>query len=62
MKGLFLRSAGLKNRLTSRRERERSATVFNILEFDLVEVTWFRRDYGTGLVQADEALRLCNDD
>lgn len=61
MEGI-LRSAGLKNRLTIRGERERSATVFNIFISDLAEVTWLRSDYGAGLVQADEALRILNED
>jgi subtilisin family serine protease len=53
---IILKGAGLFNRLTKRFEKERSATVFDIFSFDLLEQTWLREDYGTGLVQADAAL------
>jgi subtilisin family serine protease len=60
MEGI-LKSAGLSNPLTLKRESERSATIFDIFTFDLLEQTWLERDYGTGLVQADEVPHLKNE-
>lgn len=57
-----MKVAGLFHRLTRWRENERSATIFDIFawpdypEYFLLEQTWLREDYGTGLLQADAAL------
>ncbi|UCG01304.1 MAG: S8 family serine peptidase [Candidatus Heimdallarchaeota archaeon] len=54
---MCLKAAGFYNRMTKWRENERTATIFDILDtFDLIDQTWFRNDYGTGLLQADSAL------
>ncbi|MFX0209877.1 MAG: S8 family serine peptidase [Candidatus Hodarchaeota archaeon] len=51
-----LKTAGYFNSLTKWCEKERTATIFDIFTNDLLDQTWLRKDYGTGLVQADEAL------
>jgi len=61
---LILKTAGYWNRLTKWCEKERSATIFDIFsnwpdppeETWWLEQTWLRKDYGTGLLQADAAL------
>lgn len=53
---LILKTAGLFHPLTKWFECERSAIIFDIFTYDLLEQTWFWNDYGTGLVQADAAL------
>jgi len=53
---LILEAAGFANRLTKLCEEERSAIIFDIFTFDLLEQTWLWKDYGTGLLQADAAL------
>jgi len=55
---IVMKLAGLFNRLTKWFETERSATIFDIFSSDLLEQTWLREDYGTGLLQADVALML----
>jgi len=58
----ILKSAGYLHRLTKIFENNRSATIFDVFAWPdypedfLVEQTWLREDYGTGLVQADAAL------
>jgi subtilisin family serine protease len=53
---ICLKAAGLSNRLTKLFEESRSATVFDIFSSDLITYTWTWKDYGTGLLQADDAL------
>jgi len=53
---LILKLAGLANPLTKLFEKERSATIYDIFTYDLLEQTWLWKDYGTGLLQADMAL------
>lgn len=55
---ICLKTAGLFNRLTKLCEKERSAIVYDIFSNGLVTYTWTWKDYGTGLLQADEALWL----
>jgi subtilisin family serine protease len=55
MEGI-LKGAAHVNSLTHKGEKERSATVYNIFTYEYSEVTWLRRDYGSGFIQADEAL------
>jgi subtilisin family serine protease len=53
---LILKTSGLFHRLTKWFEEERTATIFDIFTYDLLDQTWLWKDYGTGLVQVDEAL------
>jgi subtilisin family serine protease len=53
---LCLKTAGLFNRLTKLFEKERSAQVYDIFSGSVVTYTWTWKDYGTGLLQADDAL------
>jgi hypothetical protein len=52
---LCLKTAGLLNRMTKLFEEERSAIIFDT-SLGLIEQVWLWKDYGTGLLQADEAL------
>jgi len=53
---LLLKAAGLLNRLTKGFETERSANVFDTFSGTVLTYTWTWKDYGAGLVQADDAL------
>ena len=53
---LCLKAAALMNRLTKFCEQERSATVFDTFSGILFTYMWTWKDYGTGLLQADDAL------
>jgi hypothetical protein len=55
-----LKLASAANRLTKLFEKERSAIVFDIFSYDLVTYTWEWDDYGTGLLQADDALCIAD--
>jgi hypothetical protein len=55
---LCLKAAGLLNRMTKLFEETRSAVIFDIFSGDLLTFTWTWKDYGTGLLQADEAIRI----
>lgn len=52
---LILKTAGIFNRMTKWFE-ERSATVYDPIAGDLIELTWGPFDYGTGFLQADSAM------
>jgi subtilisin family serine protease len=53
---VLLKAAGLFNRLTKLFENERSAQVFDTFSGTVLTYTWAWKDYGTGLLQADDAL------
>jgi subtilisin family serine protease len=53
---LCLKAAGLLNRMTKLFETTRSADVYDIFSGTILTYTWTWKDYGTGLLQADEAL------
>lgn len=53
---LCLKAAALGNRLTKFCETSRSATIYDTFSNSLVTYTWTWKDYGTGLLQADDAL------
>ena len=53
---ICLKIAGLANRMTKLCEKTRSADVYDIFSGSVVSYTWTSKDYGTGLLQADEAL------
>ncbi len=53
---LCLKAAGFFNRMTKWCEKERTATIFDIFTFDLLDFSWGWNEYGTGLVQADASL------
>jgi subtilisin family serine protease len=55
---MVLKTAGLLNPLTKRCEQSRSAVVYDIFSGTLVTYTWTWKDYGTGLLQADAALKV----
>lgn len=55
---ILLKAAGLFNRLTRGFETERSANVYDTFSGTVLTYAWTWKDYGTGLVQADEAIRL----
>ena len=55
---LLLKIAASFNRMTKWRETERSATIFDIFTNDLYTYSWGYLDYGTGLIQFDEAYYL----
>jgi hypothetical protein len=54
----IIKMAGYFNKLTRWRETERTATIFDIFSGTLIEQTWYPKEYGTGLLQADAALML----
>ena len=53
---LCLKMAGFTNSLTKFCEEERTAIIFDTFVGDLYPYTWLWKDYGTGLLQADDAL------
>jgi subtilisin family serine protease len=53
---LCLKAAGVFNRMTKFFEEERVATIYDTFSDTLITQEWFWNDYGTGLLQADEAL------
>lgn len=53
---LCFKIAGLANRLTKLCETERSAFVYDTFSGSVITYTWTWKDYGTGLLQADDAL------
>jgi hypothetical protein len=55
---ICLKGAALANRLTKLFENQRSANVFDTFSGTVVTYTWTWKDYGTGLLQADEAIAL----
>jgi subtilisin family serine protease len=55
---ICLKGAAFANRLTKLCENERSADVFDTFSGTVVTYTWTWKDYGTGLLQADEAIAL----
>jgi subtilisin family serine protease len=55
---ICLKGAALANRLTKLCENQRSANVYDIFSGTVVTYTWTWKDYGTGLLQADEAICL----
>jgi subtilisin family serine protease len=55
---ICLKGAALANRMTKLCENQRSANVYDTFSGTVVTYTWTWKDYGTGLLQADEALAL----
>jgi subtilisin family serine protease len=53
---ICLEMAALGNRLTKGFETSRSADVYDIFSLEVVTYSWTWKDYGTGLLQADDAL------
>jgi len=53
---LCLKAAGLLTRLTKFCEQSRSANVYDTFSNSVLTYTWTWQDYGTGLLQADNAL------
>ncbi len=53
---ICLKIAALGNRLTKLCETSRSADVFDTFSGTVLTYTWTWKDYGTGLLQADDAL------
>jgi subtilisin family serine protease len=53
---MCLKTAGLANRMTKLCEKTRSADVYDVFSGTVISYTWTWKDYGTGLLQADEAL------
>jgi subtilisin family serine protease len=51
-----LKAAGLLTRLTKLCEQSRSANVFDTFSGSVLTYTWTWKDYGTGLLQADNAF------
>jgi len=57
---MCLKAAGLANRMTKLCEKTRSANVYDIFSGSVTSYTWTWKDYGTGLLQADEALWIAS--
>jgi subtilisin family serine protease len=55
---LLLKLAGAFNPLTKLFEKDRSALVYDTFSGTIVTYTWTWKDYGTGLLQADDAVSL----
>jgi subtilisin family serine protease len=53
---ICLKAAGLFNRMTKLCEQSRSASVFDTFSGTVLTYSWTWKDYGTGLLQADDAL------
>jgi subtilisin family serine protease len=57
---VVLKTAGLFNPLTKLCEKSRSALVYDIFSGTVLTYTWTWKDYGTGLLQADVALKVAH--
>jgi len=56
----LLKLAGLLNRLTKLCEKNRTAQVYDVFSGGILSYTWTWKDYGTGLLQADDALCIAS--